>query len=312
MARRLRAPFLLVLWTAMGSVLVSAARGVDQTTPPPSYYAAFTLLYDGEYQDALRAFQSESRGSIKTSQSRWIDSICYEAMCGECYYQMGVLDQALAHYSNALELFTRFSDWMAKVQFSPTIAAASAGARKAVPWGASTRPSRLGRYRDSELIAQSQTGIASSGKQTLLMKQANLFPITPQEIVRCTALAMRRRAELLGPVSPPDPLTNSVAAATSGAIGPPNHWSNAWIDLERGLALAADGKDSQAVGFLNRAVVAGGEFDHPMTCVARGAERRPVAPLDGQRAVRGSHEIIPRPEVSLGGRDGGDDPGDRR
>src|SRR3972149_3254672 len=74
------------------------AQGAPRTTPTLSYYAAFSFFYDGEYLDALRAFQSEGRSSIKNVQSRWIDSICYETMCGECYYQMGDLDKALQHY----------------------------------------------------------------------------------------------------------------------------------------------------------------------------------------------------------------------
>ena len=101
-----------------------------------------------------------------------------------------------------------------------------------------------------------------------IVQQANLFPITPQEIVRATALALRRRAMLLGPVSKYDPLTNDVMAALNRPVGPPNHWSEAWTNLERGLALAAGGKDAQAVGYLQRAVLAGGEFDHPLTSIA--------------------------------------------
>ena len=122
------------------------AQTRDRQTPSASYYTAFGPFYDGDYHDALKGFQSESRSSIKTSQSRWIDSICYETMCGECYFQMGMFDKALEHYTAALQLYKTFPDWMMKVQFPPTIRAAGAGARKAVPWGASTRQSQLGAY----------------------------------------------------------------------------------------------------------------------------------------------------------------------
>lgn len=267
MIRKLLTPVLLVAIVGMASSGAMPARAADRA-PTQSYFNYFNIYYEGDYLDALRAFQSECRGSIKTAQSRWIDSICYETACGECYYQMGVLDRALQHYTNALELFNRFPNWMTKVQFAATITAAQAAARKNVPWGVTTRQSRLGRYPDSVNIAQSQTSIIGSGKKTGLYQQANLFPINPQEIIRCTTLALRRRTELLGPVCKQDPLTNQVVAAMNGSIGSPNHWSNAWTDLERGLALAADGKDGQAVGYLNRSIVAAGEFDHPMTCIA--------------------------------------------
>ncbi|MEN6406492.1 MAG: CHAT domain-containing protein [Thermoguttaceae bacterium] len=239
----------------------------ERTVPTSVYYVGFNALYDGDYlRSALRTFQSECRGSIKTVQSRWIDSICYETMCGECYYQMGMFDKAMAHYTAALQLFQSFPDWMSKVQFSPVIRPAGAG-RKIVPWGTSSRQSQLGVYPKTVPILQGQLTLNES-YSTGIVQRANMFPITPQEIVRATALAMRRRAMLLGPASKYDSLTNDVLAAASRSIGTPNHWSEVWVDLERGLALSAAGKDSQAVANLNKAVAAAGTYDHPMTCVA--------------------------------------------
>ena len=243
------------------------AQTSERRTPTATYYAGFSPFYHGDYSDALRVFQSEGRGAIKTSQSRWIDSICYETMCGECYFQMGMLDKALQHYTAALQLFKTFSGWMTKVQFKP-IRLAGVGAHKAVPWGVPTRQSRLGSYPSSMLIGQGQININEVIKQGGVVQQANFYPITPQEIVRATTLAMRRRATLLGPVASVDPLTNDLVVATSRSVGPPNHWSQCWVNLERGLALATVGKQEQAIGYLKRAELAGGEFDHPMTGVA--------------------------------------------
>ena len=120
---------------------------MGRMTPTATYYKGFVPFYDGDYATALKTFQSELRGSIKTSQSLWIDSICYETMCGECYYQMGDFDRAMFHYCNALQLYKRFPDWMMKVQFEAVDSPAQPNARKAVPWGASTRQAKLGRYR---------------------------------------------------------------------------------------------------------------------------------------------------------------------
>ena len=100
------------------------------------------------------------------------------------------------------------------------------------------------------------------------MQQANLYPVRPQEIIRMTALALRRRATLLGPASRFDPLTNDVLVAMGRTLGPPNHWSEAWTNLEHGLAFAASGKPDQALSYLQRSVLAGGEFDHPLTSLA--------------------------------------------
>ncbi len=130
----------------------SARAQSERVVPSLAYHAAFSLLYDGEYRDALDVFKGEGRGAIKTSQSRWIDSICYETMVGECYYEMGHLDQALEHYTAALKLYVAFSDWMLRVKFSPTIQASAVQPR--IPWGRSTRRARLGRYPTTMLISQ--------------------------------------------------------------------------------------------------------------------------------------------------------------
>jgi tetratricopeptide (TPR) repeat protein len=269
-----RGAFLLgAVFFAMAILASPAARPLsaqlsEHRTPTTAYYSAFVQLYDGDYADALRRFQSEGRGAIKNAQSRWIDSICYEALCGECYFQMGLLDEALQHFTAALQIYQRFPDWMLKVQFPALIRLANPGARKVVPWGVSTRQSQLGAYPSSSPIAQGQIDMNDVVQRGGVVQQANFYPITPQEIVRATTLAIRRRATLLGPLCKHDPLTAELIAAVSRPIGPANHWSECWANLERGLALASGGKDTQAVGYLQRAVLAAGEFDHPLTPIA--------------------------------------------
>ncbi|MCE5268577.1 MAG: CHAT domain-containing protein [Planctomycetaceae bacterium] len=254
---------LLVLCTRPG------AAQMERRTPSTTYYQCFGLFYQGDYIDALRGFESESRSSIKTVQSRWIDSICYETMCGECYFHMGRLDEALRRYTNALEIYRQFPDWMMKVQFSsPTIRPAAAGARKVVPWGQSTRQSTIGSYPGSEKMLQGQVDMNEVVQRGGVLTPASFFPVTPHEIVRCTALALRRRATLLGPVCKHDQLSNDVIAALTRPAAPANHWSECYVDAEHGLALVAGGREGQAIGFLQRSVLAGGQFDHPLTCVA--------------------------------------------
>ena len=42
-------------------------------------------------------------------------------MTGECFYQMGMLDKALDHYTAALEIYLLFPDWMTRVRFDPPL-----------------------------------------------------------------------------------------------------------------------------------------------------------------------------------------------
>ena len=110
--------------------------------PSNGYYGAFGDFYDGDYDAALKQFIAQGRMGIRSAQSRWIDSICYETMIGECYYEMGHLSEALEHYTFAVQLAVAFPDWMLRVQF-PAIRPAGASTRRgAIPWGTSTRGCR--------------------------------------------------------------------------------------------------------------------------------------------------------------------------
>ena len=93
--------------------------GGGNAKPTTSYHAAFTDFYDGDYRTALNRFQSEARGAVKSVNSRWIDSICYETMIGECYYQTGSNAEACDHYTAALNLFLANSTWFSNVVPQP-------------------------------------------------------------------------------------------------------------------------------------------------------------------------------------------------
>ena len=243
----------------------TAALG-GKSIPSLGYHVAFLDFHDGEYQDALKSFRREGRGAIKNAQTRWIDSICYHTMCGECYYQMGQYADALEHYDSALKLYLAFSNWMTLVKFPANIQPAAS--QRAVPWGRSARRTRLGRYPNSMLIRQGEVLTEQSLRKGGTIQQPIYFSIKVQEIVRCTTLAIRRRAELLGPLSPHDQLTGEVLTALQRRPGLPNHWSEVWIDLQLGLAQAAAGKNAQAMKSLQRSIAAAGQYDHPMTSVA--------------------------------------------
>ncbi len=244
-----------------------AQLGGDRMAPTHSYFAAIAAYYNnGEYKRALDQFQSEWRGAIKTAQSRWIDSICYHTMMGECHYQMGELDKALEQYTAAVRLYVTFPDWLIRIQMPAAIRPMVT--RFQVPWGPSTRRAQLGQYPSTMLTAQGRINNNAAIQKGGVVQQATLYPLQVQEILRCTALAIRRRAELLGPLCPYDPLTSDLVSVLSANPGLPNHWSQAWIDVEYGLALASAGKQTEAMARLNRGLVAAGQYDHQLTATA--------------------------------------------
>jgi tetratricopeptide (TPR) repeat protein len=246
----------------------TAEAQMTRQVPSQRYFNAFGLFYEGDYRDALDIFQDEGRGGIKTAQSRWIDSICYHTMTGECYYQVGNLAAALEHFTQALKLYSAFGDWMIRVQFPPGIQPQGLGARPVVPWGATRRTSRVGHFPDTYLMGQGRVNNNDVVQKGGVVQQAQLFPVNVTEIVRATCLAIRRRRELLGPTCMYDPVTTQVVAALSRRPAPPNHWSQAWIDVQLGAAQASMGNAQQAASLLEHGILAAGEFDHPLTSTA--------------------------------------------
>jgi len=238
----------------------------DRTVPTPAYHAAFGDFYDGNYAAALEEFRACSRGSIKTAQSRWIDSICYETMLGECHYQMGQYAEALGHYTNALELYQAFPTWLSQVVFQQI--RPDPGLRKPPPWQHRRLLAPLGQLPYKMSVEQGQAVVSSQQiAQGGPISQATMFPIEPSEIVRSTALAIRRYGELRGPLAAHDPLIDGIIAALQRRPAQ-NQWADAWFSLELGLALSAGGRTAAAIPILQRATLASGEFEHPLTAVA--------------------------------------------
>jgi CHAT domain-containing protein/tetratricopeptide (TPR) repeat protein len=241
----------------------SAAQGLGASEiPSMRYYASIDGEYfDGEFERALETFNDERRGAIKKPGMLWLDSICYYSMMGECYYHMGQLEKALDCYTTAIQLYVQHNDWLILVDFQNPRPANL----RPCPWGTSSRGAKMGDFPRSMSIMQGEINVTAQIERGGLVQQAIKIPIHVSEIIRCTCLAIRRRTELLGPLSPEDPLTKDLVDVLSRRPGPPNHWSQAWIDVQLGLALIAAGKPTEAIPALNRAIVASGQYDHPLT-----------------------------------------------
>ncbi len=245
---------------------IQTMTGGGRSYPTPMYFAAFNALNDGDYKAAEAQFRTQLLGGYKTLQTRWIDSICTYTMVGESQYRLGNYTTALENFTAALQLFSQYSDWMLRVQFPETIPAGGGG--RGAPWGKSTRGSRPGRIPEMTPIAVGDTpdnvlNKLRTGGGPMMPQQ--LIPVQTQEIVRCTVLAMQRRHELLGPLVAYDSLTDELVGKTSKRQGRPNHWSEAWIDVEQGMAYSAAGKTGQAIPLLHRSLLAQGQYDHPLT-----------------------------------------------
>ena len=102
--RRNRRGFLcgLLLLTCVSH---TAHGQTGKSYPSQIYFSTFRAVAEGDFPAALKWFQNAARSGVRSSQGRWIDSICYYAMTGECFYQLGDYDHALENYDAALQLF---------------------------------------------------------------------------------------------------------------------------------------------------------------------------------------------------------------
>jgi tetratricopeptide (TPR) repeat protein len=262
------APAPVGIGSSTGPIIAGPGLGTPlagRAVPTQNYYSHFSLLYEGDYRDALEGFRNDLSSAVKTSQSRWIDSICYYTMVGESYYHLGQLKEALENYNAACQLYLAFADWTVQVQFPTTIQ--SAPNFPNIPWGQTARNMKLARLPSTMLMAQGNLYIDQQLAQGGIISPPQLFPVGVIEIHRCTALALRRRAELMGPVCPHDRLTDQLKTTFARHPGPHNSVIDAMVDAELGMACVGTGETGQAIALLKRSLSFAGEYDHPLTAM---------------------------------------------
>ena len=217
----------------------TASAQLTDEIPHASYYACKAAFYSGDYRDAERNLRRE-RG-VRSGQTNWIDSICYHSMLGEVLYNEGRNAEALAEFDQACQIFLAYPNWLLQVKFQST---SSGGlrpdvsrARRVPSWGRSSRNFVLGQFPGAEQILVGDLNAQEKYQKGGVVSVPMYWRVNIAEIMRTTALAIRRRNELLGPLGPQDPISKQLSAAlASNSLAPANHWSNAWIDVLRGCA----------------------------------------------------------------------------
>ena len=275
------------LWLAMAVVPAGLfAQVAPRHYPAPDYSIGVAEIYSGDYRRATNDFTKGSRGGLKIGTQPWIDASCYQVMAGECSYLMGDNVRAMQYYDGAVRVALAYPTWMMQIDMPPILQPMT---RRINPpgWGTSQRNRRLANYSDRVKYAVGQIDHQRQIRQGGVVTPAQYYTVDIQEIVRAAALAMRRRGELLGPLAVGDKLSNEAIAVYSQKQGLVNHWTEVYLDLQLGMAFVGSGKLPQAKTALERAIVAGGEYDHPLTGMVL-LELGRIAMAEGQsdRAAR--------------------------
>lgn len=245
-------------------------QGMRERTLPHSdfFRTVYGLLDDGQYLEAEKAFQKLWRGAFRGVDGRWVDSICHYTMIGEAQYRQGKTADALENFNQAAMLFIRWRNYMLRVQFSDISVSLNATQTRPCPWGTSTRKAQPAHYTEKMTIMDGQVDNSRALQEGGVVRLPSYRVVVVPEVVRCTALCMYRRWEILGPVCRYDPLTAQLTRSFSEALTPARHWSEAWVYLEQGMAYTNADQPNKAIEALNNSLLLNGKLDHGLAGMA--------------------------------------------
>ena len=238
-----------------------------ETVPGLGYEQSLAALAVGDFAAALDIASREYRGGIRAGAVRWIDSIASAAVVGEAQFELGRFREAVAAYDEALLLAATHRDWLLAVQF-PQQPLRPVPGQHAATWGRSQRNVTSAAMPDTISIRMGGADPQQVLKQGGVLTAPALYPIRPQEIMRSLAIALYRRADILGELSREGLALDEATKALAKRPAPPNHYSQSWIDVALGIAYWAQGKPQQAAPLLNRGLLVENQFDHPLTAWA--------------------------------------------
>ncbi|MGL4943483.1 MAG: hypothetical protein ACRC46_09870 [Thermoguttaceae bacterium] len=274
---------LVIVLTMVASTLTALGQEVSVSTavfpffprnqqgyPMLTYFStSLGLLQQGHFIEAKESLANNLRYARKVTTQNgdrepWIDSICYLAQSAECDFQLGRYDDAQRGFRDALQVYMRYYDWLTYVEFTGNVRAVP---RPIVPWGASKRGGAIADFSQNSFTIRVDDGpsVLSGGGQTALQSQTSLQVINAPEIVRCIALSIKRLGDILGPLAKFDPGLRSLEEVLAARPCVPNHFSETWVAILDGLALAALGQDVAATDMLTTNLVMAGSYDHDLT-----------------------------------------------
>ena len=252
---------------AQGQVVLPPNIGLPagaSTVPGPGYDMTLGALAAGDYAAALDLAEGEYRGGVKIGADRWIDSIASSALLGECLFEAGRYREAVGRYEESLVLSAAQANWLLSVRFPPQPPQPLRRPRVAT-WGRSERNAQPSIVPDTTTIRQQGADPQDVLQRGGVLASTYDRTIRPQEVMRSLVIALYRMGSLLGELGRENSPLDAAARSLSRRPAPPQHYSQAWIDIALGTALWAQGKADQAQPLLTRGLFVGNQLDHPLT-----------------------------------------------
>jgi hypothetical protein len=181
-------------------------KSVENNLIRPEYYAALDFYEDGMTGQAFVGFEQAFEQSRQINNQRGIDSIPPLVLMGECLLTQGDIGAALERYEAALAISTRCSQWLQLLGTPPQSDRAEQRYRE-VNWTVAN--SRTASYTSTNdlwpiLIGNQDALLELDGMKRDTGKPVNVDAL---EIMRCQAIALRRRQLLQGKLTPFNPMS---------------------------------------------------------------------------------------------------------
>jgi len=238
----------------------SAAAQPSSELPATEYYVARDLYDAGNIVGATEGFRTALTRGIQINQQRWLDAVPPLVFLGECYYQQGAIAQALEQYDAALMVALTFPTWLERVRSVDTVSDIANDTR-GIPWAKLTRrtqllrlPNRMAMTRDPNLTR----AVQNSGINSVLQLDVS-------EVLRCLAIALQRRIQLLGPLARYSPLSAPLVQAFRQPAPNSPAWLTTAYQALYGLALLASGDEAQSKAILSGASSIENQSDYMLT-----------------------------------------------
>ena len=250
----------------------TSAQAQRSSVPNSTYYAGFAEYYQADYRDAEKIFSRASNGALQAGGQRFLDSVCYMTMLGECHFQVGNYSQAVELYEQALALYLDYvaADWQSRVRVPPAITEDTGAIQKAnITWGNPQRKFIIPSMPDTMSYQFGEAGgVERAIVQGGVAREAELRPIDVTEIMRCAAIALHRRRFIKGETCKYDPFSIRLQDGLTSYAGGNGTLLGAFNGVLFGIAQASTGKYDSAQKRLVSSLQFNGSMDHPLTAIA--------------------------------------------
>ena len=232
----------------------------------PEYYAAIDFISDGQSAQAAAVLDSALAQVRTVNEQRGIDSVPVLVMMGECFLEQCDIGMALEKYDAALQISLMSQRWLSLLK-NPSGTFRAENRAKEIPWGNNSRGTQMGVYTEAwpiTLAAPDSLVELSTGQNVV----GKMVAIDALEILRCQAIAIRRRFLLLGPLAKQSPMH---VPLLEGFRAPLNALSEPLVcsmNICRALAEMCNGDKVESIRLLKQNLSLANGLDHPLTAVA--------------------------------------------